>query len=215
MLESECHPRSYAHRGLAFTYFCVYVVRQVELAPCITEVFFAKCMPPKNYEISGHYFLVCVLSHQRKRCHRRRRCRSTTINCKTARIFVQKFFCDRLGSPVWSLVDCSVASSQVELVTGILRPRPEAPSGNESKLSWLIWSESPLCWSPLRQCQVVKYFFRIDHTNTPVLRLFAVVKFAGLPLLQGIIVFMIGFFLYGPQMLIGAVWNKIGEDIMF
>jgi sugar phosphate permease len=26
---------------------------------------------------------------------------------------------------------------------------------------------------------------------------------------------MIGFFLYGPQMLIGAVWNKIGEDIMF
>ena len=118
-------------------------------------------MPPKNYEISGHYFLVCVLSHQRKRCHRRRRCRSTTINCKTARIFVQKFFCDRLGSLVWSLVDCSVASSQVELVTGILRPRPEAPSGNESKLSWLIWSESPLCWSPLRQCQVVKYFFAL------------------------------------------------------
>merc|ERR1712153_107956 len=32
---------------------------------------------------------------------------------------------------------------------------------------------------------------------------------SGLPLLQGIIVFMIGFFLYGPQMLIGLCGAEI------
>ena len=125
-----------SNRGLAFTYFCVYVVRQVHNLLVHTAMF------SEFHEVfcvstsTGHNFLVCILSHQGKGGHRCGRCcgmRLYRCALDQTRHRVVSFHC-RLESLVWNLVDFSAVSSRVESVTGILQPRLEEPSENEFKL---------------------------------------------------------------------------------